>query len=69
MDTITIICNVAAQFSVPGREDVFEVDRKEIGQILSAPAWIVDSNMFKWLLADGSLKAVTVQNKAQLDGH
>ena len=65
METITIICAVAAEFSLSGM--TYNVTRKDIGLVLQAPAWIKNTLMFKMLAADGSLKYVTPANKIQME--
>ena len=66
METITIICAVAAEFKGNGGE-VYAVKPKELGCVLSAPAWIQKTRMFDLLAADGSLKFVTPHNKIQAE--
>ena len=71
MDTITIICYVAAEFMMKGgkgrSETVYKITPNDIGLIKQAPAWIKDTIMFKWLSKDGSIKYVTDANKKQAE--
>ena len=70
MDTITIICSVAAEFPNPNKGDRnYLIGRKELNLILQAPAWIENTAMFKLLAADGSLKAVTSANRVQAENN
>lgn len=55
MDKFMMICYVAADF--PSRTgEVFSVRPKQIGTFIEAPVWVKETLMFKWLLADGSIK-------------
>lgn len=68
MGTITIICSVAAEFRSADGSMKYTVDAKKRNLVISdAPAWIVDTLMFKGLAADGSLKYVTPANKIQVE--
>ena len=68
MGNITIICSVAAEFRSADGSMKYTVDAKKRNLVLSdAPAWIVDTLMFKGLAADGSLKYVTPANKIQVE--
>ena len=61
-EKITVLCAVAADFEGPGGMK-YSIGRKDLNIILEAPAWIEKTLMFKWLAADGSLKAVTSANR------
>ena len=66
MDKFTIICSVAAEFESPDGEK-FRVKPEDRNLILQAPAWIRNTENFKWYANDGSLKCVTSANKIQLE--
>ena len=66
MDTITIICAVAAMFKNKDGE-VFKVTPAQRGVIVQAPAWIQKTLLFEMLASDGSLKFVTPYNRVQVE--
>lgn len=53
-DTFLMLCYVAADF-LSSKGDRFRIEAKDIGNFVMAPAWIKDTLMYKWLLADGSI--------------
>ena len=55
MDTFLMVCYVCADF-VGKSGEFFSVKSKDLGTFVQAPAWIKETIMFKWLLADGSIK-------------
>ena len=67
MANLTILCAVAAEFTNPESGEVFRVKPHERNAILSAPAWIEKCEMFKWLVEDGTIKAVTSVNRIQAE--
>ena len=54
MEKFLMICYVAADFVLNG--EVFSIRASQIGTFVEAPIWVKDTLMFKWLVADGSLK-------------
>lgn len=66
-NTITIICAVAAEFEDHGKKYVVQNNDRNI--VLTAPAWIAKTLMFKWLAEDGSLKYVTPVNRIQVENN
>jgi len=67
VDTFLMICSVAADFG-PYRGELYRVRPQDIGIMLQAPAWIKDTMMYKWLLADGAIKvADTAEKQKELE--
>ena len=66
-NTITIISAVAVAFEDHGQK--YEVRREDLNIVLTAPAWIAKTLMFKWLAEDGSLKYVTPANRIQVENN
>jgi len=60
MDKFLMICYVSAEFG-PFKGEVFRVTPDKIGIFIEAPAWIKETIMFRWLLADGSIKVAEQQ--------
>jgi len=67
MDTITIICSVCAEFFASD-DRFYQIRQRDRNVIISdAPAWIKDTNMFKWLLKQGSISFVDRSNQKQAE--
>ncbi len=66
MNEITIICSVAIDFKGPDGQK-FRIKAEDRFGVMRAPAWIMDTNEFKWASQDGSLKFVTPANKVQAE--
>ena len=66
MDTITVICTVAADFFAPGGL-TFSIESKDRNTIKEAPAWIKNTLMFKYLRKDRSISFVDKNNKKQAE--
>ena len=60
MNKFLMICYVAADFG-PFEGEMFRVTPNMISTFIEAPEWIKDTIMFKWLLADGSIKVAEQQ--------
>lgn len=64
----TIVCYVAAIFSDPKtREEIFRVEKGDLGLIMDAPKAIKQDPLFNLLVSDGSLKIVEKKNLKQLE--
>lgn len=67
MANLTILCAVAAEFTNPETGEKFRVKPHDRNAILSAPAWIEKTDLFGWLVQDGTIKAVTSVNRVQAE--
>ena len=64
----TIVCYVAAIFSDPKtREEIFRVEKSDLGLIMDAPKAIKQDPLFNLLVSDGSIKIVEKKNLKQLE--
>lgn len=64
---MTIICSVAAVFN-NSVGDKYVIRPSDIGIIKpDVPEWVKDTQMFKWLESDGSVKFVTSSNKVEAE--
>lgn len=64
----TIVCYVAAIFSDPKtHEEIFRVEKGDLGLIKDAPKAIKQDPLFNLLVGDGSLKVVEKKNLKQLE--
>lgn len=68
MDNITIVCSVAAEFTTgKGGREVFMIRPSDRNLIMTAPAWIEKTLLFRMLVQDGSMRYVTRENRVQME--
>ena len=60
MDKFLMICYVCADFG-PVNGELFRITPENKGIFVEAPAWIKNTIIYKWLVADGSIKVADEQ--------
>ena len=55
MNKFLMVCYACADF-VGKNGDVFSVTPKQLGIFIEAPEWIKGTNIFKWMVSDGTIK-------------